>query len=64
MKMETESGIKTAIICLTLSIQQTGMSLKRWNTGGSSGRAVNTKFEEKGLMCVSTTVPNVRQGLT
>ena len=24
MKMETESGIKTAIICLTLSIQQTG----------------------------------------
>lgn len=38
MKMETESGIKTAIICLTLSIQQTGMSRKRWNTGGSSGR--------------------------
>ena len=29
--METESGIKTAIICLTLSIQQTGMSRKRWN---------------------------------
>ena len=38
LKMETESGIKTAIICLMLSTQQTGTSRKHWNTGGSSGR--------------------------
>ena len=37
MKMETESGIKMAIICLMLSTQQTGTSRKHWNTGGSSG---------------------------
>lgn len=65
MKMETESGIKTAIICLTLSIQQTGMSRKRWNTGGSSGRLpLIQNLRKKGWMCVSTTVPMCGRGLT
>ena len=64
MKMETESGIKTAIICLTLSIQQTGMSRKRWNTGGSSGRLpLIQKFEEKGLDVRIDHRSYVRQGL-
>lgn len=48
-----------------LSIQQTGMSRKRWNTGGSSGRLpLIQNLRKKGWMCVSTTVPMCGRGLT
>ena len=44
---------------------QTGMSRKRWNTGGSSGRLpLIQNLRKKGWMCVSTTVPMCGRGLT
>ena len=64
MKMETESGIKTAIICLTLSIQQTGMSRKRWNTGGGhAGQLPLIQNLRKKGWDVGLDHPYVRQGL-
>ena len=64
MKMETESGIKMAIICLMLSTQQTGNepeTLEHWREQWAA--AVNTKFEEKGLDVRIDHRSYVRQGL-
>ena len=49
MKMETESGIKTGDYMFNaVHTTDWGMSRKRWNTGGSSGRLpCNTKVCRK-----------------
>ena len=64
MKMETESGIKTAIICLTVHTTDwhEPETLEHWREQWAAVN-VNTKFEEKGRCVYRPHRSYVRQGL-